>query len=103
MNILDFINYLFFVGGLSHATRRFFLGDQSLCYSGTCEFFLMCWLGGGLIEGGCGGFLFACCHRSGRSHSSHDAHREEKQLSQPIDYGEVRNDPGKFNFFISMF
>ena len=40
-----------------------FVGDQHQCATGSCEFFLFCWLGGGLIEGSCGGFLFACCQR----------------------------------------
>ena len=26
------------------AKRRFFLGDQNMCYSGSCEFFVMCWV-----------------------------------------------------------
>lgn len=40
-----------------------FVGDQHQCATGACEFILFCWLGGGLIEGPCGGFLFACCQR----------------------------------------
>ena len=40
-----------------------FVGDQHQCSAGSCEFFLFCWLSGGVIEGGCGGFLFACCQR----------------------------------------
>jgi hypothetical protein len=42
---------------------KLFVGDQHQCATGSCEFFLFCWLGGGLIEGACGGFLFACCQR----------------------------------------
>lgn len=30
---------------------------------GTCEFFLSCWLGGGLLEGACSGLLRGCCRR----------------------------------------
>ena len=41
-----------------------FVGDQHQCGTGSCEFFLFCWLGGGQIEGTCGGFLFACCLRA---------------------------------------
>lgn len=40
-----------------------FVGDQHQCSTGSCEFFLFCWLGGGIIQGNCGGFLFACCLR----------------------------------------
>lgn len=40
-----------------------FVGDQHQCATGACEFILFCWLGGGIIEGPCGGFLFACCQR----------------------------------------
>jgi len=43
--------------------KRMVVGDQHQCGSGSCEFFLFCWLSGGLVEGGCGGFLFACCKR----------------------------------------
>ena len=46
--------------------KKLLVGDQGYCGTGSCEFFLFCWLGGGIIEGGCGGFLFACCHRSGQ-------------------------------------
>lgn len=47
----------------SRPKKKFFVGDQHQCGTGTCEFFLFCWLSGGIIEGGCGGFLFACCQR----------------------------------------
>ncbi len=62
-------------GGFSHSPppprkhsrqpphKKLFVGDQHQCSTGSCEFFLFCWLGGGIIEGGCGGFLFACCQR----------------------------------------
>ena len=42
---------------------KFFVGDQSQCLTGSCEFFGFCWLQGGVIEGGCGGFLMACCNK----------------------------------------
>ncbi len=42
---------------------KVFVGDQHQCGTGSCEFFLFCWMSGGLIEGSCGGFLFACCQR----------------------------------------
>ncbi|XP_017044695.1 uncharacterized protein LOC108090494 isoform X1 [Drosophila ficusphila] len=34
---------------------------------GTCEFFLGCWLSGGLIQGTCDGLLRGCCHRTAKS------------------------------------
>ena len=40
-----------------------FVGDQHQCGTGSCEFFLFCWLSGGRMEGSCGGFLFSCCLR----------------------------------------
>merc|ERR1719244_1935886 len=42
---------------------KFFVGDQSQCLTGSCEFFLFCWLQGGVVEGGCGGFLMSCCNK----------------------------------------
>ena len=44
-------------------TKKLLVGDQHRCGVGQCEFFLFCWLGGGVVSGGCGGFLFACCQR----------------------------------------
>ncbi|KAB7507291.1 Serine proteinase stubble [Armadillidium nasatum] len=79
--------------GLSKAARRFFLGDQEMCYSGTCEFFLMCWVGGGLIEGGCGGFLFACCSRGSRGRGGSSYRDASSQNHVPRNYGPVKNDP----------
>lgn len=87
--------------GLSKAARSFLLGDQEMCYDGSCEFFLMCWLGGGLIEGGCGGFLFACCkrgHRGGRGASFRDASHIEYS---PRNYGPIRNDPSIYLLSLS--
>ena len=42
---------------------KFFVGDASQCLTGTCEFFLFCWLAGGVVEGSCGGFLQTCCNK----------------------------------------
>ena len=43
--------------------KKLLVGDQGYCGTGSCEFFLFCMLGGGVVESGCGGFLFACCQR----------------------------------------
>ena len=42
---------------------KFFVGDQHQCATGSCEFVLTCWLSSGIVQGACGGFLFACCLR----------------------------------------
>ncbi|XP_023317016.1 plasma kallikrein [Trichogramma pretiosum] len=45
--------------------RPVWKGDDSLCADGrTCEFFLMCWMSAGLLDGSCGGIMYACCHRN---------------------------------------
>lgn len=80
---------------ISVATRRLIFGDPTLCYTGTCEFFLMCWMGGGLIDGGCGGFLFACCSRPNqRGQRGHQTYRDDSIGLIPVDYGPIRNDQG---------
>ncbi|XP_044001004.1 coagulation factor IX isoform X2 [Aphidius gifuensis] len=39
-------------------------GDDSLCGDGrSCEFFLKCWMSAGLLDGPCGGIMYACCAR----------------------------------------
>lgn len=84
-----------FTSSISHATKRLFLGDPTLCYSGTCEFFLLCWISGGLIEGGCGGFLFACCVRHNqRGQRGPESYRDDSVGLIPVDYGPIRNDQG---------
>lgn len=37
--------------------------DERCSQGGTCEFFLYCWMSGGLLDGSCGGLLKGCCHR----------------------------------------
>lgn len=34
---------------------------------GQCEFFLLCWMSSGLIQGICSGVLRGCCHRTAKS------------------------------------
>lgn len=84
------------LSGMSRATRRLFYGDPTLCYTGKCEFFLFCWLSGGLIDGGCGGFLFACCsYPNQRGQRGHESYREGGGDLIPVNYGPVRNDQGQ--------
>jgi len=71
--------------------RKLFFGDTDTCYTDSCEFFLLCWLTGGLIQKSCGGFLFACCHRPGVSPAPATPYVDS--LEHPsIQYGPVRSD-----------
>ncbi|XP_046631434.1 testisin-like isoform X1 [Daphnia pulicaria] len=76
---------------LSESNRRIFFGDSKICYTDSCEFFLLCWLTGGLIQKSCGGFLFACCHRPGISPEPPTPYVDS--LEHPVvSYGPVRSD-----------
>jgi len=71
-----------------------FVGDQHQCGTGSCEFFLFCWLSGGRMEGSCGGFLFACCLRPDGGGRNSEAIAEKDKARRPeVNYGPVRNDP----------
>ncbi|ALC40781.1 CG8170, partial [Drosophila busckii] len=64
---------------------------------GTCEFFLGCWLSGGLIQGTCSGLLRGCCHRTAKSANL----RSSDFVGNTVDltdlpqknYGPVNNEP----------
>uniref|UniRef100_W8AF38 Serine proteinase stubble n=1 Tax=Ceratitis capitata TaxID=7213 RepID=W8AF38_CERCA len=64
---------------------------------GTCEFFLGCWVSGGLLQGTCNGLLRGCCHRTAKSANL----RTSEYVGGTIDltdlphknYGPVKNDP----------
>ncbi|XP_022233312.2 serine proteinase stubble isoform X1 [Drosophila obscura] len=64
---------------------------------GTCEFFLGCWLSGGLIQGTCNGVLRGCCHRTAKSanlRSSDYAGNTVDLTDLPQkNYGPVNNEP----------
>ncbi|XP_032792839.2 testisin isoform X1 [Daphnia magna] len=76
---------------LSENNRRIFFGDSKICYTDSCEFFLLCWLTGGLIQKSCGGFLFACCHRPGINPEPPTPYVDS--LEHPVvSYGPVRSD-----------
>ncbi|XP_023337896.1 serine proteinase stubble isoform X2 [Eurytemora carolleeae] len=79
-------------GRPSRPREKFFVGDPSQCTTGSCEFFLFCWLSGGVVEGGCGGFLMSCCNRPNQF--GHKVIVEQDNFAHPeVNWGEVRNDP----------
>ncbi|KAG4077648.1 hypothetical protein HA402_012959 [Bradysia odoriphaga] len=63
---------------------------------GTCEFFLICWMSGGLLQGSCGGLLRCCCHRTAKSANlaTSDLTNSVVDLTDlPVKhYGPVQND-----------
>ncbi|XP_043474673.1 transmembrane protease serine 11D-like isoform X1 [Leptopilina heterotoma] len=70
-------------------------GDDSLCTDGrSCEFFLLCWMSSGFLDGSCGGLMYACCHRNKESakassdYNLADAAREENLLLSTDSYSE---------------
>lgn len=69
------------------STDHRFIGQRQSCGSGQCEFFMMCWMSGGVVQGGCGGFLFGCCQRYQRDAKSFTP-------APQIDYGPVQNEEG---------
>ncbi|XP_061940666.1 transmembrane protease serine 11D-like isoform X1 [Apis cerana] len=78
--------------------RPLWKGDDTLCGDGrSCEFFLMCWMSAGLLDGSCGGIMFACCQRREPKGSSSDYNLIEapRDQSQPLSldtYTETVND-----------
>lgn len=63
---------------------------------GTCEFFLICWMSKGLLQGTCDGLLRGCCHRTAKSANlgtAADLSNTIDLTNLPnIDYGPVRNE-----------
>ncbi|XP_058818553.1 uncharacterized protein LOC131681647 isoform X2 [Topomyia yanbarensis] len=62
---------------------------------GTCEFFLLCWMSGGLLQGSCGGLLKGCCHRTAKSANIGIGTGNTIDLTNlpNYDYGPIENDP----------
>ncbi|XP_058448132.1 uncharacterized protein LOC131428303 isoform X2 [Malaya genurostris] len=62
---------------------------------GNCEFFLLCWMSGGLLQGTCGGLLKGCCHRTAKSANIGIGTGNTIDLTNlpNYDYGPVENDP----------
>lgn len=73
------------------------MGDQSLCTNGKCEFFLSCWMSSGLIDGSCGGFLYACCQRPDKEAPKTNEHHTNDVITLPTNFGPVVNDFSKFD------
>ncbi|CRK97952.1 CLUMA_CG011324, isoform A [Clunio marinus] len=61
---------------------------------GTCEFFVMCWMSGGLLQGTCNGLMQGCCHRTAKSSNlGAEAGKTFVLTDLPNkDYGPVVND-----------
>lgn len=61
---------------------------------GTCEFFVMCWMSGGLLQGTCNGLMQGCCHRTAKSSNLGAEAGKTFDLTDlpPKDYGPVSND-----------
>ena len=78
-------------------TKKLLVGDQHKCGVGQCEFFLFCWLGGGVVSGGCGGFLFACCQRPNTLGSEVYVKQVSPQKPESKE-GESENQRGKKSF-----
>lgn len=78
-----------------------YLGNQSMCSNGKCEFFLTCWMASGLIEGSCGGFLYACCQRPDKEAPKTNEHQTNDVITIPTNYGPVINDLSKFSLALT--
>ncbi|KAK6619889.1 hypothetical protein RUM44_006289 [Polyplax serrata] len=66
--------------------------DKGLCPNGRCEFFLSCWMSSGLIDGSCGGFLYACCQRPDKEAPKTNEHRTNDVITLPTNFGPTVND-----------
>lgn len=72
---------------------------------GTCEFFLICWMSRGLLQGPCDGLLRGCCHRTAKSANLATAGGGDGDTNSLIDlthlpntdYGPVTNEPSECN------
>ena len=76
--------------------------DKGICRSGRCEFFLSCWISSGLIEGSCGGFLYACCKRTDKEAPKTNEHRTNDVITLPTNFGPVVNDFSKFPLYFGL-
>ncbi|CAK1593265.1 unnamed protein product [Parnassius mnemosyne] len=69
--------------------------DDKKCFQGgTCEFFMYCWMVGGLLDGSCGGLLKGCCHRNSKAGilGVQDSNSIDYAPNEGLSYGPVIND-----------
>ncbi|XP_050673619.1 uncharacterized protein LOC126971368 isoform X1 [Leptidea sinapis] len=68
--------------------------DDGCPQGGTCEFFISCWMKGGLLEGSCGGLLKSCCHKVAKSGllGVQDSNSIDYSPNEGFSYGPVIND-----------
>lgn len=71
--------------------------SRGVCLNGRCEFVLSCWMSSGLIDGSCGGFLYACCQRLDRKAPKTNEHHVNDIVTLPTNFGPVVNDFSKFS------
>lgn len=76
--------------------------DKGSCPNGRCEFFLSCWMSSGLIDGSCGGFLYACCQRLNKETPKTNEHRTNDVITLPTNFGPVVNDFSKFPIYFGL-
>lgn len=76
--------------------------DDTLCMNGRCEFFLSCWMASGLLDGSCGGLLYACCQRPDKeAPKTNDQQATNELLTLPTHFGPVVNDFSKWLTFLT--
>lgn len=72
---------------------------------GTCEFFVLCWMTGGLLQGTCNSLLHGCCHRTAKSSNlGPEAGKTFDLTDLPnTDFGPVNNDPSECTYLPTFF
>lgn len=74
---------------------------------GTCEFFILCWMTGGLLQGTCNGMLQGCCHRTAKSSNLGPEAGKTFDLTDlpSTDYGPVVNDNSEciYQFYVLLY
>lgn len=72
---------------------------------GTCEFFVLCWMTGGLLQGTCNSMLQGCCHRTAKSSNLGPEAGKTFDLTDlpSTDYGPVINDPSECTYLPQFF
>lgn len=63
---------------------------------GSCDFFLICWMSNGLLQGSCNGIMRGCCHRTAKSANSGTNDIVDLTDLPKKDYGPVKNDASEW-------